>query len=308
MKNIILPLLLVSTVSLAQNHLLGQLTIPQTSSESIHQGGYTSSAMKYLKVSTAYCEIFQQKRDAIQVYAGTERFSEEFKKLEPLGNLCGITVFVDGESDDLAGFSYTRKFEDGGERNMRFIFENRSMNDMKLEVTEDSQLTGRMSHDLLETTIQFIPRKVIPHIKINQDSLETKREVVLPTGESVVVDFTSNKIVAGVLKSQDIDLNTSRHARKFIGLNYSGKGIMIRADRRAGTPRHIYKTSYNSNEKVSKATLSFQGDTCYVDKSLIWANSDNANLGAYLRYEDDQELIDKVITPVCGWDIDLSSI
>jgi hypothetical protein len=177
---------------------------------------------------------------------------------------------------------------------------------MMISITEDSQLTTRMSHDMLETEIQFLPRKVIPFIKINQGSLETRREVVLPTGESIVVDFSKNKIVGGVLETQDIDLEPSRHKRKFIGINYTGNGIMIRADRRAGTPRHIYKTSYNSNEKVSKATLVYQGQTCYIDKALIWANSENADLGAYFRYSDDQEFIDKVIKPQCGWDIDFS--
>jgi hypothetical protein len=308
MKNIILPLILVSTVSFAQNHLLGQLTIPQTSSEQLHEGGYGSSSMRYLEVSSAYCEIYKQKRAEIEVHVGTSRFSTEFNKLEPLSNLCSLTVFASEKSNNLTGFTFTRKFQQGGERSMSFMFDDRAMNDIKLAITDDSQLTGSMSHDLLETTIQFIPRRVIPYIKLNQDTLETKREVVLSTGESIIVDFANNKIVGGVLESKDIDLNPSRHARKFVGLSYKGNGVMIRADRRAGTPRHIYRTSFNSNEKISKATLSYQGDTCYVDKALIWANSDNADLGAYMRYESDQELVDKVITPICGWDIDLDSI
>lgn len=305
MKNYILPLLLLSTVSLAQNQFLGQVTIPQYSSEALYEGEMTSSGMRSLNISRAYCEIYKNKRDDIQVYAGTERFLTEFQKLKPLSNLCSLQIFTSEATNNVTGFSFTREFENGGERSLRFIFDNRAMNDMHLAITDDSQLTGRMSHDLLETTVQFIPRAVIPYIKINQDSLETKREIVLPTGESIVMDFTKNKIVGGVLESSDIDLTASRHSRKFVGLNYTGSGIMMRADRRAGTPRHIYRTSYNSNEKVSKATLTHNGETCYVDKALIWGNAGNADMGAYLLYESDRELMDKVITPICGWIIDL---
>ncbi len=304
MKKLILPLLLVSTVSFGQSNYLAQLTIPQTSSDSLYEGELSSSGMRQIKVSSAYCEIFKLKREEIQMYSGTDRFSSEYEKLRPLENLCYLQIATNDDQGGLTGFSVSRQFEGGGERSLRFVFDKRAMNDAHLEITDDSQLTGRMSHDLLETTVQFIPRLVIPYIKLNQESLETKREVVLSTGESVVIDFAKSSIVGGVLESSPIDLELSRHTRKFVGLKYTGSGIMIRADRRAGTPRHIYRTSYNSNEKISKATLTYQGETCYIDKSLIWANSDNANLGAYLLYESDKELMDKVITPKCGWVLD----
>jgi hypothetical protein len=163
-----------------------------------------------------------------------------------------------------------------------------------------------MSHDLLETDLQFIPRKTLPYIKVNSNATTTKREVVLSTGESVLINFNGNKIVGGVLSEEAPSIIASRHTREFAKIKYSGNGIMIQADRRAGTPRHNYNVSFNRNEKIKHATLTHKGQSCQVLKRDLWHNTDNGDVSAYLKYESDQELMDKVITPQCGWTLDLN--
>jgi len=167
-----------------------------------------------------------------------------------------------------------------------------------------------MSSDLLESTVIFLPRKNLPYVEVEQDQ-ETEsctRKIYLPTGEFMVLNAMTNEIIDGVLKESPMDMTVSRHNRKFAGLEYTGNGIMIRADRRAGTPEHTYTQSFNVNEQISKATITRKGKTCLVSKDLIWENTKNADIGAYFKYSTDQEFLDKVINPICGWGLRLSDL
>ena len=102
--------------------------------------------------------------------------------------------------------------------------------------------------------------------------------------------------------------NVSIFHRGFAGLSYTGRGLMIRVDRRSGTPEHIYTQAFNQNERINEATLTYRGKTCYVAKELIWANATNADLGAYFLYASDEEFLAKVVNPKCGWKLTLADL
>lgn len=318
MKLLILTFAMISFNGSAEDRILTQLTTPEyreQAAQTFANNDFTSSS--YVKVSQAQCERLSAEREKLRdLKFGTREFEAVMIEVRKLSELCGVEVSTN-ESGDVVGFSFTndtqnrinpRTAEHGSEREFRFEFEERSIQNVNLQITENSGIDGKISHDLLETTIIFLPRKVIPYIEMNEEIGECKRKIILPTNEYIILDAITKEIISGVLREAPMDMNESRHRRKFAGIEYTGNGIMIRADRRSGTPEHIYSTAFNINEKTDKATITHKGKTCYVSKRLIWENADNADLGAYFKYSTDQEFLDQVINPHCGWGLSLGDI
>lgn len=273
------------------------------------------SANRALKMSEEHCERLKRKREEITAPYGTPEFEQAMKELVPLSSLC----YQDISSQDgkVVGFALSNDTENainprsaphGSSRDYRFEMEERSKQNLHLSITENSGLTSRMSHDFLETTIVFVPRKVVPYMKSDEQNGICVRKVALPTDEIVIFDAITKEIIGGVLKESPMDMTESRHHREFAGLEYTGRGIMIRADRRSGTPEHEYNVSYNVNERIKEATLTRKGKTCHVPKKLIWKNTEDPDKNAYFIYETDQEFLDKVVNPVCGWNLSLDDI
>lgn len=320
MKAVLLLSILASFSAMAQNQYIDQLTtadykegVPTTFANN------SSVSNTSVEIDKKHCNLEDKTRSEMSgLTFGTPAYKKKLEKVLSLSELCRISVGMD-DNGDLVQISFTndsknainpRTAAEGSNREYRFNFEERSKQNMNLAITENSGLTGNMSHDFLESTIVFIPRKVLPYVEVEQDQ-ETDsctRKIFLPTGEFMVLNAITNEIIAGVLKESPMDMTESRHQRKFAGLEYKGNGIMIRADRRAGTPEHTYTQSFNVNEKVSKATITRKGKTCLVSKDLIWKNTQNADIGAYFKYSTDQEFLDKVINPICGWGLTLSDL
>jgi hypothetical protein len=247
---------------------------------------------------------------------GTPAFKSQLKIAQDLSEKCSVDAFVN-EKDEVIGFQLINNSAEDvieqdstpfeSSRTFNFRFNDRVTQDMQLDITDDSGLTGKISHDLLETTIVFIPRKVVPHIEY-EDLGECRQKVILPTSEVVIFDSITKKIIEGVLKESPMDLNPSRHHRKFAGIEYTGNGIIVRADRRAGAPEYTYKNSFNVNEQKDKALISHKGKKCYVAKTLLWENSTDHDNLVYFKYPSDQQFLDEVVNPKCGWDLSLSDI
>lgn len=304
MKTSLFALGLLGTLSFAQanEEQIRQLT--QTEYVSENQGSYDDSlanaGTRSLKVSPEHCERARQLRREPQ---------PNYMMIIEIEKLCNQTTYIDS-NENVVGFEFVndainrvnpRIAEYGSDRAVRYHFPMRHSQNMHISITENSGLSGSMSHDLLETTIVLLPRKVIPSIEALQVEGRELRRIQLPTSETIDVDAGTGEIVAGVITEAPMDMNPSRHARRFAGYTYNGRGIMIRVDRRAGTPEHIYAQSFNQNERIKEATLTYRGKTCYVAKNLIWANATNPDLGAYVLHATDQEFLDKVINPKCGW-------
>ena len=322
MKTVLILSLLTSFSAIAQEQYIDQLTTAEYKEEvsgTFANAGSVSS--RHVKVDKKHCDLEAKARSELSglVY-GTPEYKEKLEKVLSLSRLCGMSVGVNSD-EDLVQFNFTNDSKNsinpltaanGSSRQYRFNFEERSKQNINLAITENAGLTGLMSHDLLESTIVFIPRKVLPYVEVDQNK-DTEadictRKIFLPTNEFIVLNAMTNEIIAGVLKESAMDMTVSRHQRKFAGLEYTGNGIMIRADRRAGTPEHIYTQSFNVNEKISKATITRKGKTCLVSKDLIWENTHNADVGAYFKYSTDQEFLDQVINPICGWGLTLGDL
>ncbi len=320
MKVVFLLTLFTTFQAFAQNQYIDQLTTPEYLDESpstFHNNSTRGS--QFVKVDKKHCDLETRERAELnQLTYGTAAFESKLQKVLTLSRLCRMSVSVD-PNGDLVEINFEnntknainpRTAEHGSNRQYRFVFEERSKQNINLSITEDAGLTGLMSSDLLESTIVFIPRKNLPYVEVEpeQQTSSCTRKIFLPTGEFMVLNALTNEIIDGVLKESPMDMTVSRHQRKFAGLDYTGNGIMIRADRRAGTPEHTYTQSFNVNENISKAVITRKGKTCLVSKSLIWENTMNADVGAYFKYSTDQEFLDKVINPICGWGLSLSDL
>tara|TARA_Y100000768_G_scaffold385360_1_gene371311 strand:- start:612 stop:1649 length:1038 start_codon:yes stop_codon:yes gene_type:complete len=265
--------------------------------------------------STRVIEINKQACDqasALRRQIGFPMPEEALQRVRALDAACGVMTTIDGEGD-VIGFEFTNRSKNainprtapnGSQRVFQFNFEERSKQDINLEVTDNSGLSGRLSHDLLETQIMFIPRDVLPSVRsvMTGKNCDTAAHLVtLPNEEILLFDALTSAIIGGVLEESPMDMEQSRHKRNFAGLEYQGAGIMIRADRRAGTPEHTYSVAFNQNERINEATLTYQGRTCHVPKSMIWENTNNPDTTAYFKYATDQEFLDQVVNPRCGW-------
>lgn len=315
MKLLILCLFAM-TLSFAQTRY-EQLTNPQYLNDlptSTYDPDNLPNSSSHVKLNNEFCRREQELRTQLPSATGAQR---EALLKEILKNMkaCSVNVIVDG--DEINGFSFTNESENainprtaefGSNREFNFRFDQRNKQDMHLHITEDSGLTGRMSHDLLETMIVFVPRRVVPYIDMNTDQVNCGIKIVLPTDEYILFDAITKEIIGGVLEEQPMDMTESRHHREFAGLNYTGNGIMIRADRRAGTPEHTYNVSYNVNERVRDAVVIHKGKECIVNKNMIWENTEDPDETAYFMYSSDQEFLDTVINPICGWNLTMDDI
>jgi hypothetical protein len=120
-------------------------------------------------------------------------------------------------------------------RDFQFRFDERARQDIHLLVSDwapSRDRTFRLS-DLMNSLLVFFPRTLLPAIVNSQN----RNIVTLPTGEEVEFDPATHEIVAGVLSESPVDLNPDRAARQFPGVEYHGRGVMIRANARGGDPR-----------------------------------------------------------------------
>ena len=85
----------------------------------------------------------------------------------------------------------------------------------------------------METLMVFIPRENQFHIEEVGDELA----ITLPTGEEAIMSSKKKVFLRGVLSEKAIDMNPDRSQRKFAQVDYSGIGMVIRVDKRAGDPR-----------------------------------------------------------------------
>lgn len=210
-----------------------------------------------------------------------------------------------GEEDIVVGFKINNdgKSTSDGTREFHFISPTNDPTHASLKITEDAKVSGRISHDLMETSLYFIPRRAVPAIRY--DASKNAYAVTIPTGEIVYYDLETMRIMnisESTLHSGAQDSSTNRHTRNFADIQYRGRGLSIRVDARAGNPEVPRSTPFNSNEQGAQAILTYNGQTCRVNKNELFSADNNDNGIFYLQLTD-QELNERILKPQCGWDI-----
>ena len=156
------------------------------------------------------------------------------------------------------------------ERDWSFVVEDNSKREAYLWITDDAG-SGYLSQ-LMESIILIVPRKMKPVITEVGDELH----VTLTTGEKVIYDKKTKKVISGALKEGPVDVNPNRHNRKFADVSYQGSGISIRVNRRGEDPRLI----------PGSAVITQNGKTCQVPANELW------NRDSSFKYADDNRLLE----------------
>ncbi len=183
-----------------------------------------------------------------------------------------------GDSPLVCGFSFAnmggnqsvemhnRGAGGGPERDFAFEFKDRARQNILFSITD---MANGTTSQFMESYFYFFPRTYLPAIQWPAKSaIEKVFKVILPTGEEVLFNTETKVMMGGVLKeTRPLDMNEDRFSRKFAGIEYTGKGVMIRVDRRGNDPRlgTVATISQGSHRcKVSSAQLFDQDPSSIV--------------------------------------------
>ncbi len=155
-------------------------------------------------------------------------------------------------------------------REWQFISSDNSRRETYMTIGDG--VDGRVSSNL-ESVIVLIPRRVQPKV----ESLGDVVRVTLATGERVIFDKASGRVLRGAFRENRVTQGN------FNNVAYTGTGISIRINKRAGDPR----------ESQGQATITQNGRTCQVPTSQLWNQNTN------FRYSDDRQLV-QFLNQRCG--------
>ena len=267
-----------------------------------------------LKLHPYFCHKEQEFRKAFNRGESNARVRDyQLKTALLYAKACGVYIHTDKEKR-LIGLSLSNDSDNAinpqsrtpyeSKRLFTVRFEERVKQNITFRVSDQVGLSGQIALDFMETTMVFIPRKVLPYIEYDCPSC-TRRQfaLMLPTAERIIFDAVTYELKGGVLRESPLDLNKNGRLRRFARLTYEGRGIMIRADRRGGLPERIYREATNRYEDIRQAIITHQGRECRVPKNLIWNHTLSQRAVPYFKYASDREFIAKVIRPYCHWNI-----
>jgi len=179
-------------------------------------------------------------------------------------------------------------------RDFQFRFDERARQDIHLLVADwapSRDRTFRLS-EIMNSVIFFFPRIFLPAIVDSQH----RNIVTLPTGEEVQFDSATHQIVGGVLSESPVDLNPDRAARKYPGIEYHGKGVMIRANARGTDPRIGTTALITAGTRPQTCDKGADCSRCEVAAKDLWDQTGAARF----RFATDMEF-DRFLLARCGF-------
>jgi hypothetical protein len=181
-------------------------------------------------------------------------------------------------------------------RDFQFRFDDRARQDIQLFISDwapsrDKQF--RLS-EIMNSILHFFPRSYLPAIS----GSDSRYVVTLPTGEQVEFDAKTREIVGGVFAETVVDLNPDRAARKFPGVNYVGKGVVVRANARGTDPRMGSMATITTGTPAADCDKGTACNQCQVPSKELW----HQNGPVRFRFSTDQEF-DRYLLSRCGFGI-----
>jgi hypothetical protein len=179
-------------------------------------------------------------------------------------------------------------------RDFQFRFDERARQDIHLLVSDwvaSRDRTFRLS-DLMNSLMLFFPRNVLPAIV----SSGSRNIVTLPTGEEVEFDAATHEISAGVLSETPVDLNPDRALRNFPGIQYFGKGVVIRANARGADPRINTTAIITNGAAAQTCDQAIDCERCQVPAKELWDQSGAARF----KFARDADF-DRFLVSRCGF-------
>jgi hypothetical protein len=180
-------------------------------------------------------------------------------------------------------------------RDFQYHFDDRARQDIHLFVSDWAPSRDRQFRlsELMNSVIHFFPRSYVPAV----ETTGGRMVVTLPTGEAVEFDAGTHEIVGGVFSETPVDLNPDKAVRKFAGVHYTGRGLVVRANARGSDPRLGTTATITTGATLlnSKETSFNQ---CQVPASELWEQKGAVRF----RFATDEEF-DRYLLARCGFGI-----
>lgn len=182
----------------------------------------------------------------------------------------------------------------GGEigREFEFLFEGFARSDLGLliwDIPDEHESHGHLK------LMKFFPRLVMPAIRYVSDSQKDLVIVTLPTKEEVIFNGKTKEVVAGVMTEgamkQDADGNAINP-----DLTYTGKGVVVSADR-----INDYPVGISAQSKNNLATIKKKGfKDCKIPVKELWYTDDSKGGNVFFnkKYVTD-EAFDQLLKEKC---------
>lgn len=194
--------------------------------------------------------------------------------------------------DALKNLLFTRDFQ--------FHFDDRARQDIYMFLSDwaPSQDKQFRLSEIMNSIMLFFPRHYLPAI----GSSGTRYIITLPTGEQVEFHATTREVLGGVFTETGVDLNPDKRARKFPGIDYVGKGLMVRADSRGTDPRIKNRATISTKAPLTNCEKGSECGQCEVPSQELW----HQNGPVRFKFSTDKEF-DRYLLSRCGFGIPQTS-
>ena len=181
-------------------------------------------------------------------------------------------------------------------RDFQFRFDERARQDIHLMISDWVPSRDRVFHlsEIMNSLMLFFPRKVLPAI-VNAGE---KNIVNLPTGEAIEFDASTHEIRGGVFLESAVDVNPDGSARKFPGIEYHGKGLLLRVDARGKDPRIANIATITIGSAPENCAGGSGCNRCQVPSKELWDQS----CAERFKFSSDAEF-DQFLIARCGFGV-----
>jgi len=181
-------------------------------------------------------------------------------------------------------------------RDFQFRFDERARQDIHLMISDWVPSRDRVFHlsEIMNSLMLFFPRKVLPAI-VNAGETNI---VNLPTGEAIEFDASTHEIRGGVFLEAAVDVNADGSARKFPGIEYRGKGLLLRVDARGKDPRIGNIATITIGMPPENCTGGSGCNRCQVPSKELWHQTGAERF----KFSSDGEF-DQFLIARCGFGV-----
>ena len=181
-------------------------------------------------------------------------------------------------------------------RDFQFRFDERARQDIHLMISDwvpSRDHVFRLS-EIMNSLMLFFPRRVLPAIV----NVGEKNIVNLPTGEAIEFDALTHEIRGGVFLESAVDVNPNGSARKFPGIEYHGKGLLLRVDARGKDPRIGNIATITIGTPPENCTGGNGCNRCQVPSKELWHQTGAERF----KFSSDAEF-DQFLIARCGFGV-----
>jgi len=198
----------------------------------------------------------------------------------------GGNAILPGRYDIEQNRLFTRDFE--------FRFEDRARQDIHLLLTDWAPSRDKQFKlsEMMHSVMLFFPRRYLPAVAHSGEHYI----VTLPTGEEVEFDATTREVRGGVFSEAPVDLNPDKAVRKYPGINYTGRGVVVRANARGVDPRIGTVALITTGSPAANCEPGSGCNQCQVPSKELWQQSGSVRF----KFSTDEEF-DRYLMARCGF-------